>query len=51
MIGEELEQERVKLERRRVLANELIHAVEELQEDGREARLIVYCVIVAAREP
>lgn len=51
MIGKELKQERVELERRRVLAHELIHAVEELQEDGREARLIVYCVIVAAREP
>ena len=51
VIGEKLEQERVELERWRVLAYELIHAVEELQEDGRETRLIVYCVIVAAREP
>ena len=48
--GEELEIELVELEIVRVLCVDLVDGVEELQEDGREACLVVDGVVVAACE-
>lgn len=50
VISEEFEQKRVELEHGRMLTHQLVDTVQELQEYGRKAGLIVDCVIVASRK-
>ena len=50
VIGDKLQVEEVELEGTGRLQHTLVHTVEELHEDGREAGLIVERVVAAARE-
>ncbi len=50
VVGDKLQVELVELERIRVLYETLVHRVQELQKDGRKARLVVDGVVVAASE-